>query len=116
DDVAIVRERDVAAAEAHEHRLRVVDRRRARRTVARMAECERAGELVEGVGRARRRPRRRRRCPPTPARDAAANRAPGARAPRRPGLRALRIFHTWITMPMVEGVAPTRLSRQSPGT
>ena len=39
-DVAVVRERDVPAARAHEHRLRVLDRRRARGAVARVPDRE----------------------------------------------------------------------------
>jgi hypothetical protein len=50
DDVAVVREGDVAAAELHEHRLCVLDRRRAGGAVARVAEREVAAQRVEPAG------------------------------------------------------------------
>ena len=94
--VAVVGERDVAAAKPREHRLRVLDRRRSRRAVAGVADGQRAVER-SSWSRCRSRPtrapcfaprartirHRRRRCPPTPVRDAAASTGRGER-PRPP--------------------------------
>ena len=106
DEVAVVRERDVPALRSRHDRLRVLDRRRARRAVARVSDRGDARKLEQLLAdgsrtacpccarRAPARSRRSRRRRPIPVRDAATSTGRAARSAARRRGREHRIFRT----------------------